>query len=402
MKSRRNVIPIATREARLRRQVREHLHSLGFTKTPDGLLAPPALDKPTYRKLHEPQRLDRLVQEARFVDRVASDLIGYFANGTEVNIDNLDVRIELIDQQCWQSDLFRFAAMSWSVPVSYGFGRRMRYLVWDENSKKLIGLFALGDPVFNLRARDQWVGWSAADRTKRLVYMLDGYVIGAMPPFSNLLGGKLVASLMRTKEVVADFRARYGHTKGIISGDSKNAHLVAITTTSALGRSSVYNRVRLGGVDYLTSLGYTGGFGHFHFPNGLFDELRSYLKRKRHSYADSHQFGDGPNWRLRTIRQALRQLDLDPDLIRHGLSREVFVSRVADNAVDVLNGTRKRPKYESLLSVQEVATAAIARWLKPRSQRDESFRAVRREQLMDRVRSTVGRPNSSAIRAKRA
>lgn len=402
MRHKRNIVALDMREARLRRKVREHLRSLGFTRTAEGLLAPPALDKPTYRKLHEPQRLERLEEEAQFLDRVGDGLVTHFADGVDVDVDKISVRLELIDQGCWQSDLFRFAAMSWSVPVSYGFGRRMRYLVWDEHSKKLIGLFALGDPVFNLRARDEWVGWTTDDRSKRLVYMLDGYVIGAVPPYSNILGGKLIASLMRTKEVVADFRARYGTTKGIISGDAKNAHLVAITTTSALGRSSVYNRVRLGGVSYLTSLGFTGGFGHFHFPNALFDELRVYLKHKRHAYADSHGFGDGPNWRLRTIRQALRQLNLDPDLVRHGLSREVFVSSVADNAIDVLKGIRKRPRYDSLLSAREVATLAIARWLEPRSIRDPSFRAVRRDNILERVRGTPAVPARLHSRRQRA
>jgi hypothetical protein len=402
MKNKRNVVPIATREARLRRLVREHLHSLGFAKTSEGLLAPPALDKQTYRKLHEPQREERLAHEASFLARTAEPLLHHFADGTDIDIDKISVRLELIDQQCWQSDLFRLASLSWSVPVSYGFGRRMRYLVWDDHSKKLIGLFALGDPVFNLRARDQWVGWSSAGRSKRLVYMMDGYVIGAVPPFSNALGGKLVASLMRTKEVVADFRDRYGSTKGVISGDAKNAHLVAITTTSSLGRSSVYNRVRLNGVHYLAPLGFTGGFGHFHFPNTLFDELRKYLKIKRHAYANSHQFGDGPNWRLRTIRQALSLLDLDPNLVRHGLSREVFVSCVADNAVQILNGTRKRPRYDTLLSAKEVASLAIERWVKPRATRDDSFRTIRREHLLERLQLKVDPTIRASLRRIRA
>jgi hypothetical protein len=41
------------------------------------------------------------------------------------------------------------------VPVSNGFGRRLRYLVWDEHNDKLIGLIAIGDPVFNLSVSRQ-------------------------------------------------------------------------------------------------------------------------------------------------------------------------------------------------------------------------------------------------------
>jgi hypothetical protein len=402
MKKRSNVVTISAREARLRRKIREHLHGLGFTKNSTGLLVPPSLDKAGYRLLHEPQRQERLDCESEFLDRASSELIEHFANGDEIDVDRMRVRLELIDQQCWQSDLFRFASLLWSVPVSHGFGRRMRYLVWDDHSKKLVGLFALGDPVFNLRARDTWIGWSAAERTDRLVYMLDGYVIGAVPPFNSLLGGKLVATLLRTKEIVADFRERYGSSRGLISRKAKNAHLVAITTTSALGRSSVYNRLRLGGIDYLEPLGFTGGFGHFHFPAELFDQMRTYLKIRKHAYANSHQFGDGPNWRMRTIRQALRMLDMDPDLVRHGLSREVFVSSLADNAVEVLSGKRKRPKYDTLKSTADVAQLAIDRWIKPRALRDESYRTVRRSETLERILSGAASKGAALSKAARA
>jgi hypothetical protein len=29
-----------------------------------------------------------------------------------------------------------------------------------------------------------------------------------------------------------------------------------------------------------------------------------YLRKKKHDYVDGHRFGDGPNWRFRTIRAA--------------------------------------------------------------------------------------------------
>ena len=46
-----------------------------------------------------------------------------------------------------------------------------------------------------------------------------------------------------TREIVDEFRLRYAGTPGIISRKDKNPHLVAVTTTSALGRSSIYNRL---------------------------------------------------------------------------------------------------------------------------------------------------------------
>ena len=65
--------------------------------------------------------------------------------------------------------------------------------------------------------RDELIGWNSADREKRLVNVMDAYVLGAVPPYNFLLGGKLVAALVRTKEVRNDFAERYGNTRGIIS-----------------------------------------------------------------------------------------------------------------------------------------------------------------------------------------
>jgi hypothetical protein len=385
------IVKIAIREAQLRRRVRAHLKKLGFARDSNGDLVPPNLDKSGYRELHAPQRAERIAEESLFLRGHKQELIKHFASGREISVESLRIRLELIDGSSWQSDLFRFATLLWSIPVSKGFGRRMRFLVWDDHSGKLVGVFALGDPVFNLGARDRLIGWTAQERGSRLVHMLDGYVVGAVPPFNKILGGKLIASLMRTQEVVSAFRSRYGASEGIISGSTKNAHLVAITTTSALGRSAVYNRLKLAGTNYLESIGFTGGYGHFHFPRELFDEMRQYLRYRKDSYANNHQYGDGPNWRLRSIRRALHLLGMNPEFLRHGLAREVFLARVADNAMEILSGKRKRPRYSSLLSAANVAQLAIKRWVHPRSLRDDSYRRVTREEILEQMEGGPGR-----------
>jgi Domain of unknown function (DUF4338) len=106
------------------------------------------------------------------------------------------------------------------------------------------------------------------------VNVLDAYVLGAVPPYNMLLGGKAVACLVRSCEVFDDFKRFYGNTVGIISGKRKRAELLAVTTTSSMGRSSVYNRLQLAGVQYMTSIGYTVGWGHFHIPDHLFEQIR--------------------------------------------------------------------------------------------------------------------------------
>lgn len=378
----KTVIHITPREATLRRKIRRHLRKLGFHKSKEGNLEVTGSGKDVVRALHSPQRDDRLVANANFITRRSPKLLRYFASGHDIDPTAITPVLERIHGDTWQSDLFRLASLTWSVPVSNGFGRRLRYLVWDAHNEKLIGLIAIGDPVFNLSVRDNLIGWNVQERGDRLVNIMDAYVLGALPPYNALLGGKMVACLIRSRNIYDDFARTYGGTVGIISGQKKKARLLAVTTTSSMGRSSVYNRLKLGGIPYFSSIGYTGGWGHFHIPDSLFLELRDYLRCIGHRYADQHKFGQGPNWRLRTTRAALTALGFRDDLLRHGIQREVFISNLSTNATKLLLTGKGRPDLSSLLSASEVAELAVERWILPRSVRRPEYRLWTNDDLL--------------------
>jgi hypothetical protein len=371
----RNVATLSAHEVNLKKRLQKHLSELGFRKTRNGALEISGTDKQIIRALHSGQRNDRLILNKSFIARNLTLLLRYFASGTEVDPSHIHPVLQRIRSETWESDLFRLASLTWAVPVSNGFGRRLRYLVWDGSNQKLIGLIAIGDPVFNLGVRDKLIGWDANDRCERLVNMMDAYVLGAVPPYNMLLGSKLIASLVRTREIYTDFTRTYGNTRGIISDKEKGARLLAVTTSSSLGRSSVYNRLRLGQIDYFRPIGYTTGWGHFHIQDDLFSDLRAFLRVKGHPYADLHRFGQGPNWRLRTTRTALEALGFKEEMLRHGIKREVFLCKLASNALDILRGGKGRPKLSTLLKADEVAEVAVHRWMLPRSERRPEFRA---------------------------
>lgn len=368
------IVGVNPREANLKRKLREHLHSLGFTKTAEGALRAPGNSKEAIRTLHSAQREERLIASEKFVTRCGGKLLQYFASGTDVQPEKISPVLERVSSDTWQSELFRLASMSWSVPVSSGFGRRLRYLVWDQSNGKLMGIIAVGDPVFNLGVRDKFIGWSSEDRGARLVNLMDAYVLGAIPPYNALLGGKLIACLLRSRDIYDDFAKTYGASTGIISQKKKKARLLSIITTSSMGRSSVYNRLKLNGTEYLKSIGYTGGWGHFHIPDWLFMELRDYLRHIDHTYADQHAYGQGPNWRLRTTRAALLALGFKDDLMRHGIQREVFICQIASNATKILQTGKGKPEISSLLSVKEIADMALDRWMIPRANSAPDFK----------------------------
>jgi hypothetical protein len=374
-------------EVRLKKKLHKHLLALGLQNgTRDNGEHIP-LDKDAIRLRHSFHREQWLKGYAQFLDQKLPQLLSYFASGNEINPVKIAPRIEPVSSGTKGAEIFRLACLTWSVPVSEGYGRRIRFLVWDESNGKLIGLMALGDPVFNLQVRDRLIGWSAEDRKARLVHTMDAYVLGAVPPYNLILGGKLIASLVRTREVRDVFADRYAQSTGIISGIAKRPRLVMVTTTSALGRSSIYNRLRLQGQTYFQSVGYTSGFGHFHVPNPLFEEMREYLRLRRHPYFGGNRFGNGPNWKFRAIRAALELMGIKREVLQHGIQREVFVSRLAKNCLEFLRGEHTRPNYQGLPSVAEVGRLALERWMCPRALRCPEFANWRREDIMNQLRA---------------
>jgi hypothetical protein len=112
----------------------------------------------------------------------------------------------------------------------------------------------------------------------------------------------------------------------------------------------------------------TKGWGSFHIPDDIFEDMRQLLAIDNHKYSNGHQYGDGPNWRMRSIREALIRVGLSSDILRHGISREVFAMPLASNWREYLCGETD----DCLLNrptVAEIAEAAIKRWVLPRAER---------------------------------
>ena len=365
--------------ASLRCQFKKHITDLHLDAHADGNGT-----KLQVRQSHHVHRAERLARERKALKKRGKSLIDKFAIGVEVCPERIDPEIVPVRPNSPDSLLFRLASTIWSVPVSAGYGRRMRFLVMDRSNEKLIGILALGDPVFNLRVRDEWIDWNAEDRRNGLIHVMDAYVVGAVPPYSHLLGGKLVTSLIASSEVAARFKRRYSDSRGIISGRKKNPRLALVTVTSALGRSSMYNRVKLPGLVDLKLIGTTEGWGHFHVPDEVFSDMRRLLSLDAHKYADGHQFGSGPNWRMRVIRKSLSLIGLDETLLRHGIEREVYAMPLAQNWRRFIKG-EARIYGSNRPSAAIIARACMERWIIPRSVRRPCFKdwsSLDREELL--------------------
>ena len=368
--------------AYLKREIHDHLLNLGFSRNGSGYFVDGVLTKQRIRDLHAAQRLDVLEQRKPFVEAHGSELTEYFANGKEVDPTSIKPELVQVLPNSLESRLFRFASLLWSVPVSQGFGRRLRFLVKDRQNGCLIGLFALGDPVFNLTARDTWIGWTHEERRDRLVHVMDAYVVGAVPPYSRLIGGKLVAALMGSTEVKRAYEQKYLDRQSVIRKRKHRARLALLTTTSALGRSSIYNRLAIPDGPCFLRIGTTKGFGHFHLYGTVFDSLREHLKATGHPYASGHRFGMGPNWKLRVARTALEDIGIDGNsILKHGVEREVYAIPLAENWRDVLSGKRRRVRSLTR-SARQISKFCLDRWIVPRSVRDKSFQSFDNANVM--------------------
>lgn len=277
--------------------------------------------------------------------------------------------------------------------------------------------------------------------TKIGTSMMEITVCGAIAPYSYLLGGKLVAMLLTSPQVVQEYRARYGRQSSTIASQmaerdvTRDADLVLLGTSSLYaGRldakrfgeggkdaksakmspqfvsASQYNRLRLpaalfgsvGEVRY-EHLGITSGYGVVHFSA----DTRKALERLDILASDGARrvnsvFGEGTSPRMRKIRQGISLLGLNDHFLIHGQARLVYGIRLARNTERYLMGLDPEPDYVFPQDVPEAATQTIAeywveRWLASRVEHPETLdRLDRFEPKHHAVSREYGDPTPTA------
>lgn len=369
--------PESEREA-LRERVKQSLTEQGFAIEDGRVAVPGELCKADLRRLHSLAVAHRRAKARPRLERHQGRLLEWIANGSDVRPASIAPRLVEVTRGSEEELLFRFVALHWSVPVSSGYGRRLRFLVVDGANGKLIGILGLGDPVFNFGVRDEWIGWDKARRQTHLQHVMEAFVVGAVPPYSVLLGGKLVAMLLAAREIRRAFAKRYAAKQALISGRRLTGTLALITTQSALGRSSIYNRVRYHERVLLRPLGLSAGYGEFHFANGLYGALSEYAVRYCEPTARAEAWG-GTGFRNRreVIKKSLVSLGLPTEWVHHGVRREVYAVPLANKTCEFLRGEISRPGWIDL-STSDLADYWRERWLLPRAECRDSYKTFRR------------------------
>ena len=368
-------------KAELKKLIITSLEEQGFIVNNDRIELPPYLEKNQIRKLHEAAvRHKRESANIRLIKK-EEDLIRYIANGNEINPEKINPSLVKVTSGTIEELLFRYASLHWSIPVSSGYGRRLRFIVMDSYHEKLIGLIGLGDPVYSLKARDTWIGWNNEEKKQRLRYVMDAFVLGAVPPYSYLLCGKLVAMLAASNEVREMFREQYGGKQSVIQNRTHDGSLAMLTTTSALGRSSIYNRLKYNNRHLYHKVGFTKGFGEFHFSNELYDEIYAFVSKACKPTSKHHLWGEGFRNRREIVGKCLKALGLSANWLNHGIQREIYVVPLAENTRNFLKGYDTRLN-EFDQSVDDLFDFFRERWLFPRAIRDKRYMSFNSETYM--------------------
>lgn len=359
----------------LRAAVLRHLREQGFVLTDKGLMMHVPRDKDAVRRLH-----DHAVEERREAARPAlarheDRLVRRLLDSRDLDVSRIRPSLRLIDTYKHQdAALWRWMSLHWSVPVSAGYGRRLRFLVVDEgHGDAVMGLIGLGDPVFAMSSRDKWIGWDHYRRRTALSGVMDAFVLGAVPPYRDVLAGKLVALLAVSTEVRDAFRDKFRDRTSLISGRTPEARLALVTTTSALGRSSVYNRLRRpDGALAFEPIGVTAGSGDFHLSGALYQRLARFVAASDpDGGTHRHERWPGTAYRNRreVVIRALGELGLpDKELRTHGIQRQVFAAPTASDSREYLRGDATALKYDTL-AAEQTSAYWLARWALPRAER---------------------------------
>jgi hypothetical protein len=321
------------------------------------------LNRDFIRNMMSYRRNELIFKNKDFINKNKKLFTENIADGGDCLKSHIKPSIEVCETQK-QRDLFRLLRFTWSSPYSEYVGRRIKFIIRDMAIKynPVIGIAAIGSSIIRIPERDRFIGWDAATKNKNLIYCMDLYVCGALPPYNYLLGGKLISYLMASKEIRKIFEEKYFNKITLIN-ERKSSDLAAIFTTSLYGRSSQYNRIKYNDKLLYWKIGKTKGYGTFQFSPASNDLLKEYLIEKEKKVG--YKFGDGPNYKFRFIKKALDLLNVygfNSDLLlNHSIKRDIYYIPLASNSTDFLNGKAKKLHYYNY-SADELVQYWRNRW----------------------------------------
>lgn len=360
----------------LKRKVKKVLNVQGYGFK-NNLLYFNGKDRDSKRQLHCLSRAERLKENIDFIKSFLPKAKQYLRDSSSIDIMKIKPRLIEVQGQSEMAGLFRWWNLVWwSLPYEKTYGRLMRFIVWDDYHDAPVGLIGLQSPILSWNVRDKYLGITAEQRDYWVNQSLSAQRLGALPPYNNFLGGKLVASLMTSNIVRNSFKRKYKSKKTLILNRILPANLLFITTTGAYGKSSVYNRLKFHDDKICDFIGYTSGYGSFHIPNTLYEAFIEYLRAE--GYKGERAFGNGPSLKMKNINKTMQLLGFK-DGCSHGIKRAVYLFPLIKNLKSVVQNRRRPVGYNR--KVEDLTNYWLKRWAYKRADDTEKNNFMKKNYL---------------------
>jgi len=375
----RNVI----NEKILRERIIGILEEQGFKINPH--VRPRESGKGAYRNVQQKSRLEQISHHKQFLNRHFEQVKIYCREGKDIVPDEIKLELRQIKSNSFEEILFRWwNFIWWSIPYQRAYGRTMRFLIWDIAHNTPFGLICLQSPVLKMSVRDNYLGIPKKELDLWVNKSMNAQRVGALPPYNELIGGKMVALALTTNEIRKAYREKYKNYISLIKRRKLSADLLFITTTSAFGRSSLYNRLKYNGEPVAECLGYTQGSGTFHIPGDLYEEIIQFLGNK--GVNSARGYGNGPSRKLRLIVLGLRYLGI-PSFVYHGIKREFYLFPLVKNLKEVIQNKEDAIWYNRPFA--ELVDYWKERWAIPRADRKPEWMDFRVDRFFKKVNNEL-------------
>ncbi len=217
-------------------------------------------------------------------------------------------------------------------------------------------------------------------------------VCGAVAPYNALLGGKLVALAMSSREARNLYKKRYGDQVSEIASQIagkavvRSSDLKLITTTSLYGvGGNQYSGLALRQSKFpeLASdviwkkLRSGSGVSITHVSDLTVDLMRQlgiavYGRRRINSV-----FGEGSSPRMRQVREGLNLIGINDDsLLKQSHGRKVYGCELFNGARDEMLGFSRRTRNRTSSSIRQISIGWIERYLTPWVRREGKLEAL--------------------------
>jgi len=370
-------------DQKLRKKIIDVLRKQGFKINPH--VRPAGCSKRTYRRIQSKARLEQLALHKRFLQENLSKVKNYCRDGRDIDPGKISLELREISSGSLEEILFRWWNLVWwSIPYQRSYGRQMRFLLWDATHDMSFGLILLQSPVLKMSVRDRYLEIPKEEIDLWVNKSMHAQRVGALPPYNEILGGKMVALALTSNEIREAYERKYNSSKTIIRGRTIKPDLLFITTTSAFGKSSLYNRLKYNGEIVAESLGYTKGSGTFHIPEELYLEMLEFLANR--GINTSRSYGHGPSRKLKLISLAFKYLDL-PKFEYHGIRREFYLFPLVKNLKEVIK-KKEKPIYIDR-PFNKLVDYWKERWALPRAERKPEWREFETKKFFMKVEKVL-------------